>query len=81
VRLRYLDENNRNELVRWGKWLTSTLDLTVIVWTRRSTSTAVYNQWLNEVKDTRFAVSEAEFYDLNNLKQYVISTRRQNEPV
>lgn len=73
--IRYLDENNRNELIRWGNWLTGKLDLDGY---RLDATKHIYtpfvNQWLDEVKGSRFAVSEAEFYDLNNLKQYAAAT-------
>jgi alpha-amylase len=73
--IRYLDPNNRDELIRWGKWLTATLDLDGY---RLDATKHIYtpfiNQWLDEVKGSRFAVSEAEFYDLNHLRQYAAAT-------
>gem|GEM_PF-39662 len=73
--IRYLDENNRDELVRWGKWLTDTLDLDGYrLDAVKHIYTPFVNQWLDQVKGPRFAVSEAEFYDLNNLKQYASAT-------
>jgi alpha-amylase len=75
--IRYLDPNNRDEMIRWGKWLTSTLHLDGYrLDATRHIHTPFINQWLDEVKQTRFAVSEAAFYQVDELRDYANRTGR-----
>ncbi len=75
--IRYLDENNRNELVRWGQWLTATLKLDGYrLDATRHIYTPFVNQWLDAVKGARFAVSEAAFYDVGEMQDYAARTGR-----
>ncbi len=75
--IRYLDENNRNEMVAWGQWLTAILKLDGY---RLDATKHIYtpfvNQWLDTVKGQRFAVSEAQFYDIAKLQDYAVRTGR-----
>jgi alpha-amylase len=75
--IRYLDENNRDELVRWGQWLTDTLKLDGYrLDATRHMYTPFVNQWLDQVKGPRFAVSEAAFYEVDELRDYANRTGR-----
>jgi alpha-amylase len=74
--IRYLDPNNRDELVRWGQWLTTTLGLDGYrLDATKHMYTPFVNQWLDQVKGhDRFAVSEAVFYDMGDLQNYAGAT-------
>lgn len=73
--IRYRDDDNREELIRWGKWLTDMLGLDGYrLDATKHMYTPFVNQWLDQVKGNRFAVSEAQFYDLNHLKEYAAAT-------
>jgi alpha-amylase len=73
--IRYTDPNNCAELVRWGQWLTTKLGLDGY---RLDASPHMYtpfiNQWLDQVKGNRFAVSEAWFKNLSDLQAYAQAT-------
>lgn len=73
--IRYKKAEVRQETLRWSRWLTQTLgldgyrlDAVKHIWTD------FINQWLNEVPQGRFTVSEAWFGDLDNLKSYARAT-------
>ena len=73
--IRFQDENNCRELIRWGHWFTDTLDLDGYrLDATKHIHTPFVNRWLDEVKGPRFAVSEAMFYDLDDLKKYSAAT-------
>ncbi|RSK50402.1 alpha-amylase [Hymenobacter rigui] len=68
---------NQNETISWGNWITTKLGLDGY---RLDATKHIYtpyvNQWLDAVKGTsgRFAVSEAWFRNLQDLKNYAAAT-------
>ncbi|WP_460500486.1 alpha-amylase [Hymenobacter agri] len=68
---------NANETISWGNWMTTKLGLDGY---RLDATKHIYtpfvNQWLDAVKGTsgRFAVSEAWFRNLTDLKNYATAT-------
>jgi alpha-amylase len=74
--IRYSDPNNCAELVKWGNWITSKLQLDGY---RLDATPHIYtpfiNQWLDQVKGpNRFAVSEAWMNNLTDLENYAGAT-------
>lgn len=77
--IRYLDDNNRREMIRWGKWLTQKLELDGYrLDATRHIETSFINDWLDQVKGPRFAVSEAAFYDVQELRDYAAKIGRRS---
>lgn len=75
--VRYADEDTQVETIRWGQWLTSTLELDGYrLDATKHMVTGFVNRWLDEVKGPRFAVSEAWFGNLDHLRAYVTQTGR-----
>ncbi|GAB3291638.1 alpha-amylase [Hymenobacter tenuis] len=73
--IRYADVNNANETITWGNWITNKLGLDGYrLDATKHIQTSYINRWLDNVKGTRFAVSEAWFRDLNELKNYAAAT-------
>ncbi|WP_082016899.1 alpha-amylase domain-containing protein [Hymenobacter sp. DG25B] len=66
---------NQTETINWGNWITTKLNLDGY---RLDATKHIYtpyvNQWLDAVKGTRFAVSEAWFRNLTDLNNYAAST-------
>jgi len=73
--IRYADAADRDEMITWGKWITSTLALDGyrLDATKHMLDEFV-NDWLDAVKGDRFAVSEAWFGDLGHLEDYAVAT-------
>ncbi|GAA4387889.1 alpha-amylase [Hymenobacter koreensis] len=67
--------SNQTETINWGNWITTTLKLDGY---RLDATKHIYtpyvNQWLDAVKGSRFAVSEAWFRNLQDLKNYAAAT-------
>jgi alpha-amylase len=73
--IRYNDINNANETITWGNWITTKLQLDGYrLDATKHIQTAYVNRWLDNVKGTRFAVSEAWFRNLQDLKNYAAAT-------
>jgi len=73
--IRYSDVNQVNETIRWGNWLTTKLNLDGYrVDAAGHIQTAFLNQWFDQVKGSRFAVSEAWFNQVSYLTDYVART-------
>ncbi|WP_460677608.1 alpha-amylase [Hymenobacter coalescens] len=66
---------NQTETINWGNWITSKLQLDGY---RLDATKHIYtpyvNQWLDAVKGSRFAVSEAWFRNLQDLNNYAAAT-------
>ncbi len=73
--IRFADPSIRAELITWGKWITQVLQLDGY---RLDATKHMYNvfvnEWLDQVKGDRFAVSEAWLGSLDNLKDYAVLT-------
>jgi len=73
--IRYTDSNNQDELIKWGKWITTKLSLDGY---RLDATKHIYTpfikRWLDEVKGSKFAVSEAWFANLADLQNYAAAT-------
>jgi len=69
--IRFQNPDNRKELIAWGKWITGKLGVDGY---RLDATKHMYTpfviEWLDNVKGNRFAVSEALFGDLGDLKNY-----------
>lgn len=75
--IRYADQNQVNETIRWGNWMTTTLSLDGYrLDATKHMLTSFVNSWLDNVKGTsgRFAVSEAWFRNLTDLNNYASAT-------
>ncbi|UOQ70506.1 alpha-amylase family glycosyl hydrolase [Hymenobacter cellulosilyticus] len=73
--IRYSDVNNANETITWGNWITTKLSLDGYrLDATKHIQTAYVNRWLDNVKGTRFAVSEAWFRNLTDLNNYAAAT-------
>jgi alpha-amylase len=73
--IRYNDINNANETITWGNWITTKLQLDGYrLDATKHIQTAYVNRWLDNVKGTRFAVSEAWFRNLQDLQNYAAAT-------
>jgi alpha-amylase len=75
--IRYADQNQVTETIKWGNWMTTKLGLDGYrLDATKHMLTSFVNSWLDNVKGTsgRFAVSEAWFANLSDLKNYASST-------
>lgn len=75
--IRYADQNQVNETIKWGNWMTTTLGLDGYrLDATKHMLTSFVNSWLDNVKGSsgRFAVSEAWFQNLSDLKDYAAAT-------
>ena len=73
--IRYADNSQRQETINWGNWLTTKLNLDGYrLDAVKHIQTDFLNSWLDNVKGSRFAVGEAWFANLDNLKSYSAST-------
>ncbi|MBX0290039.1 alpha-amylase [Hymenobacter sp. HSC-4F20] len=73
--IRYADVNQRTETKNWGNWITTKLSLDGYrLDATKHIQTSFVNEWLDAVKGTRFAVSEAWFRNLTDLKNYASAT-------
>jgi len=75
--IRYADQNQVNETISWGNWMTTTLNLDGYrLDATKHMLTSFVNSWLDNVKGTsgRFAVSEAWFRNLTDLNNYASAT-------
>jgi alpha-amylase len=75
--IRYADANQVNETIKWGNWMTTTLGLDGYrLDATKHMLTSFVNSWLDNVKGSsgRFAVSEAWFKNLDDLKNYASAT-------
>ncbi|WP_262922008.1 alpha-amylase [Hymenobacter cellulosivorans] len=73
--IRYADTNNANETITWGNWITTKLSLDGYrLDATKHIQTAYVNRWLDAVKGSRFAVSEAWFRNLTDLNNYAAAT-------
>ncbi|WP_223649992.1 alpha-amylase [Hymenobacter psoromatis] len=75
--IRYADQNQVNETISWGNWMTTTLNLDGYrLDATKHMLTSFVNSWLDNVKGSsgRFAVSEAWFQNLSDLNNYASST-------
>lgn len=75
--IRYRDGAVQDEMVAWGKWITAKLALDGYrLDATKHMLTSFVNRWLDEVKEKRFAVSEAWFGNLDNMRAYARATGR-----
>jgi alpha-amylase len=75
--IRYADANQVNETIKWGNWMTTTLNLDGYrLDATKHMLTSFVNSWLDNVKGTsgRFAVSEAWFRNLGDMNNYAAAT-------
>ncbi len=75
--IRYADQNQVNETISWGNWMTTTLGLDGYrLDATKHLLTSFVNSWLDNVKGSsgRFAVSEAWFRNLTDLNNYASAT-------
>ena len=73
--IRYSDVNQVNETIAWGKWLTTKLNLDGYrVDAAPHMLTSFLNSWFDQVKGSKFAVSEAWFDQVSYLTDYVQRT-------
>lgn len=73
--IRYADANNCNELIKWGQWITSKLQLDGYrLDATPHILTSFINQWLDQVKGNRFAVSEAWMAHIEDMQAYAQAT-------
>lgn len=73
--IRYSDQNQVNEAVTWGKWITTKLSLDGYrVDAAPHMLTSFLNTWFDNVKGSKFAVSEAWFDQVSYLTDYVSRT-------
>ncbi|WP_151088685.1 alpha-amylase [Hymenobacter baengnokdamensis] len=73
--VRYADVNQVNETVKWGNWMTTTLGLDGYrIDAGKHMLTSFLNTWFDNVKSTRFAVSEVWFNSVSELQSYISST-------
>ncbi|RZL14724.1 MAG: alpha-amylase [Hymenobacter sp.] len=73
--IRYSDANQANETIKWGNWMTTKLSLDGYrLDATKHLLTSFVNNWLDNVKGARFAVSEAWFANLSDLKNYASAT-------
>lgn len=75
--IRYADVNQRNELINWGRWITTKLNLDGYrLDATKHILTSFVNQWLDSVKGSsgRFAVSEAWFNNMTDMNNYAAAT-------
>lgn len=73
--VRYSDEPTAAETIKWGHWITDKLGLDGYrLDAAKHISTPFVNRFLDEVKGSRFAVSEAWFRNLDALKDYAVRT-------
>ncbi len=75
--IRYADQNQVNETISWGNWMTTTLGLDGYrLDATKHMLTSFVNSWLDNVKGSsgRFAVSEAWFRNLTDLNNYASAT-------
>ncbi|MCA8830759.1 alpha-amylase [Hymenobacter pini] len=74
--IRYADVNQRTETKNWGNWITTKLGLDGYrLDATKHIQTSFVNEWLDAVKiNGRFAVSEAWFRNLQDLKNYASAT-------
>ncbi len=75
--IRYADQNQVNETIKWGNWMTTTLALDGYrLDATKHMLTSFVNSWLDNVKGSsgRFAVSEAWFHNLGDLNNYASAT-------
>jgi alpha-amylase len=75
--IRYADQNQVNETIKWGNWMTTTLNLDGYrLDATKHMLTSFVNTWLDNVKGTsgRFAVSEAWFANLTDMNNYASAT-------
>ncbi|MFO0675906.1 MAG: alpha-amylase domain-containing protein [Polyangiaceae bacterium] len=75
--IRYSDVAVQDEMIAWGKWITARLSLDGYrLDATKHMLTSFVNRWLDEVRGDRFAVSEAWFGNLANLRAYAKDTAR-----
>ena len=75
--IRYADQNQVTETIKWGNWMTTTLGLDGYrLDATKHMLTSFVNGWLDNVKGSsgRFAVSEAWFRNLSDLNNYASAT-------
>ncbi|MGI4872617.1 MAG: alpha-amylase domain-containing protein [Janthinobacterium lividum] len=73
--IRYSDANQVNETISWGNWITTKLNLDGYrVDAASHIQTDFLNKWFDNVKGTKFAVSEAWFDQVSYLTDYVTRT-------
>ncbi|NML64530.1 alpha-amylase [Hymenobacter sp. RP-2-7] len=73
--IRYSDQNQVNETINWGNWLTTKLNLDGYrIDAAKHMYTPFLNNWLDKVKGTRFAVSEVWFNSVSELNDYASAT-------
>jgi alpha-amylase len=73
--IRYSDPDVRAATIAWGKWLTEKLGIDGYrIDAAKHMLTPFVNQWLDEVKGERFAVSEAWWGDVGQLLKYAEET-------
>ena len=73
--IRYTDQNQVNETINWGNWLTTKLNLDGYrIDAAKHMYTPFLNNWLDKVKGTRFAVSEVWFNSVSELNDYASAT-------
>lgn len=73
--IRYADVNQRTETKNWGNWITTKLSLDGYrLDATKHIQTSFVNEWLDAVKGSRFAVSEAWFRNLTDLNNYASAT-------
>ncbi|MFD2784065.1 alpha-amylase [Hymenobacter rubripertinctus] len=74
--IRYADASNATETKNWGNWITTKLNLDGYrLDATKHMQTSFVNSWLDAVKTNgRFAVSEAWFRNLQDLKNYASAT-------
>ncbi|QKG56625.1 alpha-amylase [Hymenobacter sp. BRD128] len=73
--VRYADQNQVNETIKWGNWMTTTLGLDGYrVDAGKHMLTSFLNSWFDGVKSSRFAVSEVWFNSVSELQNYISAT-------
>ncbi|WP_191906338.1 alpha-amylase domain-containing protein [Hymenobacter baengnokdamensis] len=73
--VRYADVNQVNETVKWGNWMTTTLGLDGYrIDAGKHMLTSFLNTWFDQVKGSRFAVSEVWFNSVSELNSYASAT-------
>ncbi|QKG52626.1 alpha-amylase domain-containing protein [Hymenobacter sp. BRD67] len=73
--VRYADANQVNETVKWGNWMTTTLGLDGYrIDAGKHMLTSFLNTWFDQVKGSRFAVSEVWFNSVSELNSYASAT-------
>ena len=73
--IRYADANQVNETIAWGNWLTTKLNLDGYrVDAAKHMYTPFLNKWFDNVKGSRFAVSEVWFNSVSLLNDYASAT-------